>query len=496
MAISESTRQKRSQQNATTDSISTMQDLTQGSVIRHLLNMAGFMAISMLIQTLYLLADLYWVSHLGKEAIAAVSVAGTLNMIILALTQILGVGTTTLISQAVGRKDHPHAELIFNQSITMSILTGLSLGTCGFLLRDWYCHALSADTTTADLAKTYLIWFIPALALQFPLVTLGSALRATGVIKPAVAFPVLSVLLNIFLAPVFIFGTGQEWPKLDLIRRFLAHLVSVPSLGVIGAAIATFVSILLAEILMLIYFERKYHYLRFRRPLLWPRIKTWWSMLRIGLPPGAEFALLFVYMFVVYLIIRNFGSAAQAGFGIGSRVMQALFLPVVALSFAVGPVVGQNFGGRRADRVRHSVYAALRIACIMMFVLTLIVFFFPAVLIRVFSNDEHVIAFGSEYLRIVSLNFVAAGIVFTVSSVFQGIGNTWPPLLSSATRLFVFALPALFISRMPGFQLKQLWYLSMASQIFQAGINLLLLRSEMRRKLDFRDEAGAAAVEA
>jgi len=471
-----------------------MKDLTQGSVTRHLLNMAAFMAISMLIQTLYLLADLYWVSHLGKEAIAAVSVAGTLNMIILALTQMLGVGATALISQAVGRKDQPHAELIFNQSMTMSIVTGLVLATCGFLLRDWYCSALSADGTTAALAKSYLLWFIPALALQFPLVTLGSALRATGVIKPAVAFPVLSVLLNIFLAPVFIFGTGRQWPMMDALRRLLAF-IPVPSLGVIGAAIATFVSILLAEILMLIYFEKKYHYLRFRRPLLRPRIKTWWSMLLIGLPPGAEFVLLFFYMFIVYLIIRDFGSAAQAGFGVGSRVMQALFLPVVALSFAVSPVVGQNFGGRRADRVRHSVRVAIGIACLMMLVLTLVTFLFPTALIRIFSNDEHVIAFGGEYLRIVSLNFVAAGIVFTVSSVFQGIGNTWPPLFSSATRLVVFVLPALVISRMPGFQPKQLWFLSMGSQIFQAGVNLLLLRFELRRKLDFGDGAGAAALE-
>src|ERR1700730_14066709 len=121
----------------------------------------------------------------------------------------------------------------------------------------------------------------------------------------------------------------------------------------------------------------------------------------------------------------------------------------------------------------------------MMLVLTLIVFLFQTALIRIFSNDEHVIAFGGEYLRIVSLNFVAAGIVFTVSSVFQGMGNTWPPLFTSATRLVVFVLPAFFISRMPGFQPKQLWYLSMASQIFQAGANLLLLRFELRRKLNF-----------
>lgn len=259
-------------------------------------------------------------------------------MIVLALTQALGVGTTTLISHAAGQKDQPRAELIFNQSFTMSILVGLALGVCGFAVRTVYCDSLSADAITAELAKKYLLWFIPSLALQFPLVALGSALRATGVIKPAVGFPVLSVLLNIALAPLLIFGIGP-WPRL----------------GVVGAALATFISILIADILIVIYFEKKYHYLRFRLPLLRPQIKIWRQMLAIGVPAGAEFVLLFVYILLVYTIIRGFGPAAQAGFGVGARVMQALFLPVVALSFAVAPVVGQNFGGRRADRVRRSV---------------------------------------------------------------------------------------------------------------------------------------------
>ncbi len=274
-----------------------MKDLTQGSVMRHLVHMAAFLAVSMAVQTLYLLADLYWVGHLGKEAIAAVGVAGNLMM----LTQALGVGTTTLISHAAGQKDQPRAELVFNQSFTMSILVGLALGVCGFFVRTVYCDSLSADAITAELAKKYLLWFIPSLALQFPLVALGSALRATGVIKPAVGFPVLSVLLNIALAPLLIFGIGP-WPRL----------------GVIGAALATFISILIADILIVIYFEKKYHYLRFRLPLLRPQIKIWRQMLAIGVPAGAEFVLLFVYILVVYAIIRGFGPAAQAGFGVGA----------------------------------------------------------------------------------------------------------------------------------------------------------------------------------
>ena len=430
--------------------------------------MSAFMAVSMLAQTLYLLADLYWVGHLGKEAIAAVGLAGNLTMIVLALTQMLGVGTTTLISHAAGQKDQPRAELVFNQSFVMSILVALALGLLGFLLMNPYCNSLSADAVTATLAKRYLLWFIPALLLQFPLVALGSALRATGIIKPTVGLQVLSVVLNIVLAPLLIFGIGP-WPKL----------------GVTGAALASFISILIADVLIVIYFEKKYHYLRFRFPLFRPQPKIWSKMLHIGVPAGAEFVLLFVYIMIVYGIIRGFGPAAQAGFGVGARVMQALFLPVVALSFAVAPVVGQNFGGRRADRIRQSVYSAIGIATAMMLVLALIAHFAPGPLIHAFSNDPHVIDFGSDYLRIVSLNFVAAGIVFTTSSIFQGIGNTWPPLLSSMTRLFLFVLPAILVARTPGFEIKHVWYLSVASQVFQACINLLLLRRELRKKLRF-----------
>jgi len=449
-----------------------MKDLTQGSVTKHLLHMSAFMAVSMVVQTLYLLADLFWVGHLGKEAIAAVGVAGNLTMIVLALTQMLGVGTTALIAQAAGRKDQPHAELVFNQSCAMSIWIALALGVVGFLSIDAYANSLSADPATAGLAKAYLRWFLPALLLQFPLVSMGSALRATGIVQAPVFFQVISVVLNMVLAPFLIFGIGP-WPKL----------------GVTGAALATFISILVADVMIILYFEKKYHYLRFRFPLWRAQMKIWASMLRIGVPAGAEFILLFFYIMIVYVIIRDFGPAAQAGFGVGARVMQALFLPVVALSFAVSPVVGQNFGGRQADRVRHSVRSGLGIAAGMMLVLALITWLAPATMIRFFSKDAAVIQFGSDYLRIVAFNFVAAGVVFTSSSMFQGLGNTVPPLLSSASRLILFALPALLLSRTPGFDIKLVWYLSVGSQLLQACINLWLLRRELNMKLKFEDGA-------
>jgi putative MATE family efflux protein len=439
--------------------------------------MASFMAVSMLAQTLYLLADLYWVASLGKEAIAAVGLSGNLMMAIMALTQMLGVGTTTVISQAAGRKDQPHAELAFNQSVVVSLVVALAFGVCSFPFRHSYSEWLSADALTATLASSYLLWFIPALMLQFPLVALGSALRATGIIKPAVGLQVLSVFLNIILAPLFIFGPGP-----------------FPEMGVAGAALATFLSILVADILTIGYFVRSYRYVRFRAGLWRPQFKIWWSMLRVGIPAGAEFALMAVYIVVVYAIIRNFGAAAQAGFGVGMRIMQAIFLPVIAVAFALAPVAGQNFGGRQAGRVRQSFNSAVAITSGIMVVLTLICQIAPESLIRAFSNDASVIRFGSDYLRIVSFNFVAVGIVFTSSSVFQGIGNSWPPLISSALRLLIFVLPAVILSRTAGFDIKQVWYLSVATILFQAGANFLLLRREFEKKLVFAEGDNLASI--
>jgi putative MATE family efflux protein len=298
-------------------------------------------------------------------------------------------------------------------------------------------------------------------------------LRATGIVKAPTLIGMISVALNIVLAPFLIFGIGP-WP----------------TMGVTGAALATFISVLVADLLTFWYFEKKYHYLRFRFSEWRARMKIWWAMLRIGVPAGAEFVLLFVYVLIVYVIIRNFGPAAQAGFGVGARIMQALFLPVVALSFAVSPVVGQNFGGRKADRVRHAVKSGIGLAALLMLILALVTWLIPGTMIRCFSKDPAVIQFGRDYLRIVAFNFVAAGIVFTSSSMFQGLGNTMPPLLSSASRLIMFALPALVLSSQPGFNIKIVWYLSVGSQLLQAGINLLLLQRELHHKLKFEDGEG------
>src|SRR5206468_1989186 len=163
--------------------------------------------------------------------------------------------------------------------------------------------------------------------------------------------------LNMVLAPFLIFGWVTHRP-----------------LGVTGAALATFVAVVVGTVWLLFYFLPKDAYLKFMVADWKPRLDLWASILKIGLPAGAEFALMAVLCHIA-----------------------------------------------------------------------------PAAMIRVFSRDPQVVAVGDEYLRIVSWNFVASGIVFVGSSMFQAIGNTVPSLLSSFVRIVVVALPAFWLSRLPGF---------------------------------------------
>ncbi len=143
----------------------------------------------------------------------------------------------------------------------------------------------------------------------------------------------------------------------------------------------------------------------------------------------------------------------------------------------------------RGERVRTTFYSGASLSSVLMLAMTLLCQFQGPGLIRLFSHDPAVMGFGSEYLRIISWNFVASGLAFVASSMFQAMGHTLPSLVSSSSRLVLFAAPALVFSARSDFQIRQVWYLSLASVFVQATLALLLLRREFKRRLDFPADA-------
>jgi putative MATE family efflux protein len=444
-----------------------VKDLTQGSIARALVGMAVPFGIGMLFQTLYFLVDLWFVTRLGDSAIAGVSAAGTVTFVIMALTQMLSVGTVALVANAVGRKDRADANLVFNQSLVLAAGCALVTLLCGLLLTGYYVRTVSADPAVAAASASYLYWYTPGLALQFAVAVMSSGLRGTGIAKPPMVTQMFTVLINIVLAPVLIGGWGTHHP-----------------LGTAGAGLATSISVACGVVFLWVYFVRLEHYVGLDRGLWKPRLPVIRRILNVGLPAGGEFLMMFVILCVVYYVIRGFGPNAQAGFGVGSRVMQALFLPVMALAFAASPVAGQNYGARLYPRVRETFRTAALFGALLMFILTLICQWRPELFIRGFTREPQVVAIGAQYLRIISWNFVATGLIFTCSGLFQALGNTVPSLLSSGARLLTFVLPVTVMSHLPGFNLKQVWYLSVATVALQALTSLWLLSREFRRKLD------------
>jgi Na+-driven multidrug efflux pump len=179
-------------------------------------------------------------------------------------------------------------------------------------------------------------------------------------------------------------------------------------------------------------------------------------------------------------------------------VVQAGFMPVVALGFAVAPVAGQNFGARRPERVRETFRRGASMAVGFMVLLTTVCQLVPESMIRIFSSDPAVMAVGAEYLRIVSWSMVASGVIFVNGSMFQAMGNTIPPLIASFVRSVLALVPAIWLSRLPGFELHWVWYLSVGATFLQLAMNLLLLRREFRTRLAFEltPDAGLTAQRA
>jgi len=446
-----------------------VKDLTQGSLVGHVLTMAAPISLGIVLVMLCQLVDLYFVGGLGDAAIAGVAAAGNAGFLINAFTQVLSVGTVALVSHAVGRKDRTDANLVFNQALGLSIACGACALIAGWLLARLYVGSLAADQATVEAGTAYMLWFMPALALQFTMLVMSAALRGTGIVRPAMLIQALTVVINILLAPVLIVGWGTGRP-----------------LGVAGAGLASSLAVVVGVTMLWIYLKRSSGYLAID-PSRWrPRMAQCRRILRIGLPAGGEFAMIFVFMAVIYYALRDVGAAAQAGFGVGTRLLGLIQVPAIAIAFAAGPIIGQNFGARNSARVRAAFRQVLLLETAVMLLATALAEWRPQALLGAFTADADTIEVGATFLKLVSLNLVAQGVLFLSSATFQGLGHTTPQLLSSAARLVTYAIPILWLSARPWFgieYIEYIWYISIATTSLQALLSLWLLRLEFRKRL-------------
>ena len=440
---------------------STRIDLTEGPILNTLLKLATPVTISMVLFTIYLLVDIYFVGKLGPDAVAALSIASNAFFIHLGFSTILGTGGMALIAQAFGRREYDHAARVFKQSLLMALVIGIVEAVTGFLLAPAYIEYFGGTGRSLQWGIEYFQIFSISFLFMLLLYVTGNCFRGMGDTKTPMMIMLQANVLNIVLDPILIFG----W-------------LGLPAMGVRGAAVASLVS--------QIYGLGIYGYLLFIRGSHLD-MKGGWRFdpviikqsLLIGVPSGMNHFLLAANLLITYRVISIYGTAALASIGIGFRILQSIYIPVIAVASAMAAIVGQNYGARKFSRIAGTLGQAWLVSTIFMIGCTAVCLWLPKILIGIFSSNADVVYYGVVYLRIFSIGFVMVGTIMVASAAFQGLGKTYPSLIGAVVdnALFaglVFTLPVYY-----GWGIQSIWWIKLATAAVETAVVAIWLQREL-----------------
>lgn len=405
--------------------------LTEGSLLRGLLRLAGPMAISALLQNAQTLIDLFWVGRIGSHAVAGVAVGGTIQMLLAPLVFGMTAGSVAVVARRVGARDFAGAEAAAMQSLVMAAGVGFVCGAIGLVAAPSLCHLLGTPADAMGPALEYLRVVMPG-SITFFLLFLGNTiLQASGNTVIPMRALMTANALNIVLAPMLMFG----WRGL-------------PELGVTGAAIATVIAQTVACAMTLG---------ALRRGVSGVRVPMWgwrWQsdqarlIARIGLPSSGQMLARSLMMMVLMGVVAGCGTMAVAGYGIGMRYHMIVLMSAFVLGNAAGTMVGQNLGAGRPERARRVAWVAAGIESVVMLVTAGVLAAAAAPLIRVFDDAPGVVAIGASYLRTVSFFYVFVGLAIVLGRCLEGAGETVIPMLFTVVTLWGLQVPlALWLSR-------------------------------------------------
>jgi len=438
-------------------------DLTEGPIIKILIKLAAPVTIGMAMFTVYLIVDLVFVGRLGPEAVAALSISGNAFFIHLGFSSILGTGGMVLIAHAFGRKDYARASAVFKQSVLLALMVGVGEAVCGLLIAPAYIKFFGGTGKSLLWGIQYFQIFAVSFLFMILLYTIGNCFRGMGDTRTPMIIMLQGNLLNILLDPLLIFG----W-------------LGLPAMGVRGAALASLITQIYA---LAIY---GYHIFIKGTHI---QVKGKWRLsagivkksLFIGIPAGMNHLLLAANLLITYRVISSYGTAAIASVGIGFRILQAIYIPAIALASAMAAIIGQNYGAGNYERIAATFKQAWAVTLIFMAFCTLVCRLVPGAIVGIFSSDPEVIRFGIIYLMIFSLGNVMVGTIMVTGAAFQGLGKTYPSLAGAVldNALFaalVFTLPVFF-----NWGIQSIWWIKVTTAAIESLVVALWLKAELRK---------------
>ncbi|APX13362.1 MATE family efflux transporter [Tateyamaria omphalii] len=369
------------------------------------------------------LADAFFLARYGDFALTAVGFIYPVTMTLTSLSIGLSAGTSTVVSQALGRGEEEGKQRTTMHAMLMGLALSSALVTAFFLLSPWLFGTMGASDQVLDAVMAYIPWW----CLSFPLLVmaqlLNSVFRAAGRSEVAAITMLAQATLNIALTPLLIFGWG-----------------AIPEFGVAGAGMATFIARAagFAGVVLYAWWTSE---LCFDVNPAKGIVKTVKRIGRVAAPASLSNAINPGGMAAVTAAVAVVGDAAVAGFGAATRVQSLLFLPMLAMSAGIGPVVGQAWGAEDQSRAQKAVRLTFYACAAYGAVLAAVLLIFAQPIAALVADNEDAAEYGAQYLRLVGLSFFGYGILVTGNAAMNARDRALWSMGLSAARIALIYIP-------------------------------------------------------
>ncbi len=365
-------------------------------------------SIGTIFQNLYSVVDSIFAGQMISEsALAAIGQIFPIYFIIIALGVGLSIGTTSLIANSIGENNLENSGKIFSQSFILSILISIVITTLGLYFSPSIISSINNDKETLELSLKYIHIIFFGSIFIFILMSINSSLSAQGDTKSYRNVLIFSFFLNIFLNPILISG-----------KIFSFQIIS--PLGIQGIAYSTIISQFVGIFYLFIKLTKTSIYSYFKLTII-PNFLIINNILSQGIPASIGMMMIAVGSYILIYFVGFFGVEAIAGYTSAGRYEQLFFLPLLGLSTATVTIVGQNFGAKKYQRVIETYKKGIKVGVIILSLFGLLIFFSAEIAMNLFTDNEDVKKYGSDYLKFSALMFPAFPFFFIGNATFQGL---------------------------------------------------------------------------
>ena len=451
--------------------------LLQGPVGKTLISLSIPMVFGIMAILLFAIVDTLYIGRLGAEPLAAMGFIFPINFIVMNITRGLGIGVSSTIARAIGEDNQPKVQRLATDGLGLAVLIVTVLSLIGLTGLNTIFSLMGAEGEMLGLISDYMIpWFLGVGFLVIPMIAV-SIIRATGDTKTPAVIMGIAGLINIVLDPFLIFGIGP-FPRLELQ----------------GAALATVASWVAAFTASLWILGKREGLIRL--PVFDPKhtFDSWKQILYIGVPAGGTNVMEPVSMAMIIRIVSEYGEKPVAAYGVGGLVGAMLLIGIRALSLAVGPFVGQNFGAGNCDRIRAALRFGSKFSLIWGGIAFVLFYFLAGIIAPIFNEDTAVIAVFVLFFHIIPISYGLYGISMIANSMFNALGKPLQASLVSILHLFVLVLPLAYLGSKV-YALKGIFIGIAVGNIVIGIIAYLMIRKSLLRVEAERGSGIADAVE-